>query len=293
MQVPSFDAEIFDAAAGLAERGVPQPEALFLLGCGVGVLPGRLEHAGRTPLAGLDGVPDAWADALLHYGVFNGLSVWMIEDAPRTPSEEDPLWVGAFPVWLAAAAGAATLVHTSAGNALPRLPQPEQDEPREPLSVGTIALVSDHVNLSGDSPLVGVGESRLGPLFPDQTRVHDAALRKSALQTAERLGLASVEAIVACVQGPSLETPAERRWFAAAGCDVSVQRLATPLIGAAHAGLGTLSLVLVANDSEGPIDIAEVVAVAARLAPSVDDLLWELAADVRAQAQAVLEDPEQ
>ena len=282
MQVPPFDAEVFDAAAGLSERGVQQPEALFLLGCGVGVLPGRLEGGGRTPLAGLPGVPEAWADALLHYGQFNGLSVWMLEDAPHTPAEGDPAWVGAFPVWLAAAAGCSTLVHTSAGSALPRA--------SEPLAVGTIALVSDHVNLSGDSPLVGVGESRLGPLFPDQTRVHDTVLRRSALATAQRLGLHGVEAVVACVQGPSLETPAERRWFATAGCDVSVQRLATPLIGAAHAGLGTLSLVIVANADDGPIDVAEVVAVAARLAPSVDDLLWELASEVRRQTQADLEE---
>jgi len=289
MQVPPFDAEIFDAAAGLQERGAPQPEALFLLGCGVGVLPGRLKDAGRIPLSAIKGVPEAWADALLHHGIFNGLCVWMLEDAPRTATEDDPHWVGAFPVWLAAAAGAATLVHTSAGNALPRQAGQAGSEPEAPLPVGTVALVSDHVNLSGESPLVGVGESRLGPLFPDQTRVHDSILRKSALATAQRLGLAAVEAVVACVQGPSLETPAERRWFAAAGCDVSVQRLATPLIGAAHAGLGTLSLVLVVNDSEGPIDIAEIVAVAARLAPSVDDLLWELAADVQRQTAADLE----
>lgn len=280
MQQPSFDARIFDAAAALSERGVPEPTALFLLGCGVGVLPGRLQDAGRVPLSVIDDVPAAWADTLLHHGKFNGLRVWMLEDAPTALAADDPAWVGAFPVWLAAAAGCSTLVHTAAGSALGETGA---------MPIGTIAMVSDHVNLSGTSPLAGMGESRLGPLFPDQTRVHDTALRRSAFGTAERLGLAAVEAVVACVQGPSLETPAERQWFETAGCDVSVQGLATPLIAAAHAGLGTLSIVLVANDSDGPIDVAEVVAVAARLAPSVDDLLWELAADVQRQAQADLE----
>jgi len=281
MEASPFDAPIFEAAAQLADRGVLQPTALFLLGTGLGVLPGRLEQSGRLPLGAVEGVPEAWRETVLHHGTFNGLAVWMLEDAPGDRAPGQPPWLGGFPIWLAAAAGASTLIHTSAGNALPRS--------AGSLPVGTLALVRDHVNLSGESPLAGVGESRLGPLFPDQTRLHDRALRARALVTSERLGLAAVEAVVACVQGPSLETPAERRWFAAAGADVSVQRLATPLIGAAHAGLGTLAVVLVSNDSDGPIDIAEVVAVAGRMAPSLDDLLWELAADVQRQSQDDLE----
>ena len=277
----SFDDRVFEACAALTERGALAPHALFFLGTGAGVLPGRLEAAGRLPLAVADSTPAAWRETLLHFGHLGGLPVWLIEDAPLDTDGTEPAWERAFPVWLAAAAGAVTLVHTSAGSAL--------DTGAASLPVGTLALVSDHLNLSGSTPLVGLGNSRLGPMFPDQTLLHDRALRTSARGVCERLGLSAREVVAAGTVGPSLETPAERRWFTRAGAEVSVQRLATTLIAAAHAGLGTLAVVLVTHSGDGPIDIARVAATSTELAPALDDLLWELARSVEAEATAELE----
>ena len=172
----SFDERVFAAAAALAERGVSAPHALFFLGTGAGVLPGRLEEARRIPLSLAPGVPAAWGEALLHYGELNSLPVWVIEDAPADADDGEPAWAAAFPVWLAAAAGAVSLVHTAAGSAL--------DLGADSLALGTLALVSDHLNLSGATPLIGLGKTRLGPMFPDQTTLHDRRLRAQALAIA-------------------------------------------------------------------------------------------------------------
>jgi len=276
-----FDDAVFGAAATLRERGVTAPHALLFLRTGIGVLPGRLEGGGRIPLEVAEDVPAAWGGTLLHFGEFEQLPVWILEDAPIDPTPEAPPWAAAFPVWLAAAAGASSLIHTAAGSAL--------DAGPDTLPLGSLALLSDHINLSGTTPLLGLGDTRLGPLFPDQTTVHDRVLREAALRICERQGLNGIEAIAACTAGPALETPAERRWFASAGARVSVQSLATPLIAAAHAGLGTLSIVLVTDSGPERVDVARVAAVSAELAPALDDLLSALSAEVQQHAVDDLE----
>ena len=269
------------ARAALVRAGALQPCALFLLATGTGMLPGRLERAGRAPLTNVAGVPPCWSECVLHWGDFHGLPVWMLEDAAREAGRGDPAWHAAFPVWLAACAGASTLIHTAAGCALGS---------RDAAPLGTLAFVRDHINASGSTQLLGLGESRLGPLFPDQTRLHDGALRSAALAAARRLGLAGREVVAACTLGPALETPAERAFFARAGADVAVQNLATPLLAAAHAGLGVLALVVVVQGGAEQIDVAHIASAARAMAPALDDLLWELGADVQKLARAQLDE---
>ena len=64
-------------------------------------------------------------------------------------------------------AGAKALLHSSAGTDL---------DGGSPGARPVLARVVDHITLSGRTPLTGLGPSRLGPLFPDQTRVHDPGL---------------------------------------------------------------------------------------------------------------------
>ncbi|HTF90273.1 MAG TPA: hypothetical protein VK843_17795 [Planctomycetota bacterium] len=280
MHPSPLDGAVFQAQAALESKGVGAPTALFFSATGLGLLPARLAGGKRIALANLPGVPDCWQQAILHWGDFNGLAVWMIEDEPADIEASAPAWAEAFPVWLAAAAGASALVHTSAGHGL---------SGNGGAALGTLALISDHVNLSGTSVLVALGESRLGPIFPDQTQVHDIHLRRAARSVAARLGIVALECIAACTLGPSIDTPAERRWFASCGAGVAVQRLTSPIQAAAHAGLGSLCIVVVTDVGEGPLDIARVAATAGRIAPALDDFLWTLAAEVQQEARGRLE----
>jgi purine-nucleoside phosphorylase len=143
----------------------------------------------------------------------------------------------ALPVWLAAAAGAQLLVHASAGSALPAQPE------GAPFAAPGPAVLRDHLNFSGSTPLLGLGESKLGPALP---RPLAPAPRRPARRGAGArgaLGIPLAEAIAACTLGPALETPAERRMLARLGADVSVPNLATPLLAAGHAGLAVLAIV--------------------------------------------------
>ncbi len=278
MKVTSELDERVERALSAADRAkLPRPAAVLSLATGLGLLSGRLTNAGRLPFSRLDGAPERWRDVLVHHGGLEGSTVWLYEDAPLDAGPADSAWTSVFPLWLAGAAGAATLIHVTAGAATRSVADGG-------LPAGTIALVKDHVNLSGGTPLVGLGQSRLGAQFPDQTRTHDAHLRRHALQICGALGLQASECVAACTLGPTLETPAERRAFAALGAEVSAQRLIEPLHAAAHCGLGVLALVLVVHEGDEELDIARIAARATALAPAVDDLLVQLVRAARTEA---------
>lgn len=276
----SLDDSIYAASKELEGRGAPPPDVLFLLGTGVGLLPTGFDVTWRRPLERVAGVPPTWRASRLLAAVSGGATFWFVEDAPGEPTLAGEPWERAFPVWLAACSGATLAVLTAAGSALPATDRPSLD--------GKLAVISDHLNLSGSTPLHGLGESRLGPLFPDQTLVHDAELRAAALAHAEQRGLPVAEAVVACTAGPALETPAERTFFARAGASVAVPELAAPLIAMAHAGLSSLTVVAVI-DSGDEVDLPAMIAGADRLAPALDELLGALVPHLADRALALRE----
>lgn len=261
-----------DAGRALRDLDVPDPDVLFLLGTGRGSFQNALADARSVPLAT---APHPWTEETLWYGKLGRSTVWMLEDLggdPRFPVS--PAWRGGFPIWLAANRGAHVLVHTSAGSLLAR--------DRHELEAGGFAFVSDHLNLSGSTPLLGVGETTLGPLFPDVSTLHHATLRDAALDRAHGLGVRAGEAVVACTAGPSLETTAERGWYASTGAEVAVQGLVTPIHVAAHAGLSALFVVAVTDAGERPVRVQRIARVAEKAQPSLERILAALAPDLDA-----------
>lgn len=74
---------------------------------------------------------------------------------------------------------------------------------------GTLMLVTDHINFTGQNPLVGLNDEALGTRFPDMTRAYDARLRVLAKEAALEVGVPLEEGVYASMLGPSYETPAE------------------------------------------------------------------------------------
>jgi len=284
----SLDAAIHRTGEYLTNIEVPAPHALYLLGTGLGVLPSALSKVREFSFEDVPGVPDAWKSSILTTGELEGCSIWLIEDVCGDPARDEvpfsdtEAWVPGFPVWLAAHLRASFCVHTAAGVLV-------NSERRGDL-LGRLAVLRDHLNLSGQTPLMGLGDSHLGPLFSDQTDLHHGALRRVALSHAERLGLQLAEAVCACTLGPSLLTPAEREYCARSGADIAVQGLASPLIASAHSGLSVLSFVAVTDDGEAGLDIRGIVAETDKLAPALDELLTELASELGTLAREIQDD---
>ena len=129
---------------------------------------------------------------------------------------------------------------------------------------GDLMLITDHLNLMGDNPLVGENVDAWGLRFPDMSRVYDGALRRQTKEVAAQEGLALRQGVYAGIKGPSLETPAETRFLRLIGADAVGMSTVPEAICAVHAGLKILGLSVISNlnlpDTMAPISIEEVIA---------------------------------
>src|SRR5512146_3257568 len=82
---------------------------------------------------------------------------------------------------------------------------------------GSIMIITDHINLQGDNPLIGPNDDSLGPRFPDMSCAYDRGLRALARKAAAARGIVLREGVYVAVTGPNLETPAEYRFLRAIG----------------------------------------------------------------------------
>ena len=259
-------------------ESLPSPDVLFLSATGVGLLPEQLSERITLELEELEQLPEDWSTSSLHAGRLGSLAVWMIDD--ENPRLTDcGTWVGGFPVWLAAASGAKCCLHSSAGLSLPGFPS----GPR-------LVLAEDHLRFGDCNPLEALGQTPLGPLFPDLTCLHDQELRNSALIRAKQLGIDLQATLVACTRGPALETRAERQMLASLGAGVCVQSLSAPLLAAGHAGLRVLSIVAIIDDGERPANLARQLQKATALAPQIEDLIMALVPDLETRVASLQEE---
>ena len=125
-------------------------------------------------------------------------------------------------------------------------------------------LLSDHINLTGRSPLFGpvVGDE---VRFPDMSAAYDPELRSIVLESAERLGVTLREGVYAAVHGPAYETPAEIRMLRALGADAVGMSTVPEVIVARALGLRCCAVSCLTNFAAGvtdePLDHSEVIEV--------------------------------
>ncbi|WP_078323693.1 purine-nucleoside phosphorylase [Mycobacteroides salmoniphilum] len=133
------------------------------------------------------------------------------------------------PVRTACAAGARTIVLTNAAGGL-----------REDYTVGQPVLISDHLNLTARSPLVGAQ-------FVDLVDAYAPRLRALAREIDDSL----TEGVYAGLPGPHYETPAEIRMLRTLGADLVGMSTVHETIAARAAGAEVLGVSLVTNLAAG------------------------------------------
>ncbi len=114
-------------------------------------------------------------------------------------------------------------------------------------SPGDIMIINDHINLTGENPLIGPNDDTLGLRFPDMTDVYDKKLAKLAEKTAQKADIPITRGVYAGLLGPSLETPAETAFLRLIGCDAVGFSTITEVIAGVHAGMKILGLATITN----------------------------------------------
>jgi purine-nucleoside phosphorylase len=144
-------------------------------------------------------------------------------------------------------------------------------------SPGDLMVITDHINLTGLSPLVGVNDEALGPRFPDMSAAYDAGLREALHGVGAQAGIALREGVYAAMLGPQYETPAEIRMLRALGADAVGMSTVSEVIALRHMGVRVGGLSCITNLAAGvgsrPLDHAEVEAAAHSRATALVKLL--------------------
>ncbi|EKU48636.1 MULTISPECIES: purine-nucleoside phosphorylase [Brevibacterium] len=158
----------------------------------------------------------------------------------------------------AAAAGCQSLVLTNGCGGLNRNWKP-----------GTPVLISDHINLTGTSPIEGAN-------FVDLTDLYSPRMRGIAKEIDPTLD----EGVYAQFSGPHYETPAEVRMAGILGADLVGMSTTLEAIAARQAGLELMGISLVTNLAAGiqetPLSHAEVIEAGAAAAPRISRLLADI-----------------
>ena len=260
------------------ERTDLRPQVGLVLGSGLGGLADSLELEISIPFEEMPGWPDTTAPGhagKLLFGRMSGVPVVMQQGRFHLYEGHSAGFV-VQPVLLMGKLGARAVVLTNASGGV----NPEFD-------AGTLMAITDHINMTGTSPLVGQNAGEIGPRFPDMTGVWDAELRLGLHAAAEAEGVALADGVYACLMGPSYETPAEVRMLAHLGADAVGMSTALEAVAARWAGLKVCGVSLVTNPGAGlsgaELSHAEVLASAEaagpRLARILARFIGELAPD--------------
>jgi purine-nucleoside phosphorylase len=144
-------------------------------------------------------------------------------------------------------------------------------------SAGDLMLITDHINLLGDSPLIGANDDRLGPRFPDLSEPYSRELLTLAREVATAGKIPVREGVYVVVAGPNLETRAEYGFLRKIGADVVGMSTVPEVIVANHGGMRVLGLSIITDmcipETLEPATLEKIVAVANTAEPKLTALV--------------------
>lgn len=250
-----------NAARAVRERiGDRPPRLALILGSGLGRVVEGFDDVRRVPYSDIPHLPSASVHGHageLVAGTLAGAELLAFAGRLHLYEGHTP-GAAAFPVRLAHALGARTLLVSNAAGGIRRTFRP-----------GDLMIIRDQINVMWRSPLAGPVRPD-EPRFPDMIDAYDPALAAIVLKAARAAGVPAVEGIYAGVPGPSYETPAEIRMLERLGADAVAMSIIPEVIAARSLGMRVAGISCITNPAAGVtsarLDHADVVRVASRVA---------------------------
>ena len=145
---------------------------------------------------------------------------------------------------------------------------------------GDVMIMSDHINLLGDNPLIGKNDDELGPRFPDMSEAYSKELIALAEQAALDLKIRVQKGVYVAMQGPNLETKAEYRFVRFIGADAVGMSTVPEDIVAVHIGMNVLGFSILTDecfpDALKPAMLEEILKVANKAEPKMTAIMKEV-----------------
>ncbi len=251
------------------------PEVGIVLGSGLGGLADELDDPVAIPFADLPGWPAATAPGhvgRLLLGRLAGRPVVMLQGRFHL-YEGNSAGLVVQPVLLFGRLGAKVVVLTNASGGL---------DPS--FGPGTLMVIRDHLNMTGQNPLIGPNADSIGERFTDMTEAWSPRLRGRLHAAGAAEGVSLAEGVYVGLVGPNYETPAEVRLFAAQGGHAVGMSTVMECIAARWAGLEVCGVSLVTNAGAGytgqPLSHEEVLAAGAEAGPRLARVIRRFVADL-------------
>ncbi len=264
-----MEAKIQEAVDFLSSKKASTPMIGIILGTGLGGITEKIKVELRVPYEEIPHFPVSTIEGhrgTLVFGTLANKRVVAMEGRFHLYEGYTPKEV-TFPVRVMSKLGVRYLFISSAAGGL----NPE-------FAPGDLMIVKDHINLTGTNPLIGPNVDALGPRFPDMSEVYDRDLINLARREAADMNISPKEGVYVGVLGPSLETPAETRFFRLAGADAVGMSTVSEVIVGVHCGLKILLIVVITNvnipDAMEKTSLEEVIAAAEKASPRLS-FLWE------------------
>ena len=259
---------VLEAAAFLRERMGRRPETAVVTGTGLGDAVGPLDHAATFPYETIPHFPVSTVashSGRLQTGILDGRPIMVMQGRFHLYEGYTPGQV-TFPIRVMQTLGVRSLILSNAAGGM-----------NAAFHEGDLMVICDHINLTGENPLIGPNEEEWGPRFPDMTAAYDKDLMQLCRQCAENLGITLQSGVYAGLKGPSLETPAEIRYLKTIGADAVGFSTVMETIAAVHAGIRVLALSTITNindpDRPAPAKLEAIIDVAEKNAPALRRLI--------------------
>ncbi len=262
--------QLNEASQYIASSIQAKPQIGIILGTGLGDLVEKIEWKKIIDYKAIPHFPVstvAGHAGRLIYGILSGKEILVMQGRVHY-YEGYSLPQVTFPVRVMKKLGIKVLIISNAAGGL-----------NPHFSAGEIMVITDHINFTGQNPLIGPNLEEFGPRFPDMSTVYDRTLialfEEAALQREIKIN----KGVYVGVIGPSLETPAETRFLRMMGADAVGMSTIPEVIVAAHCGLRILGISAISNinlpDCMQPASISDILANAAKAGEKMIIILKE------------------
>ena len=254
----------------ILEKGVKEIDFGLILGSGLGELAEEIEEAIVIPYDQIPFFPTSTVvghAGQLVYGTLSGKKVLAMQGRFHF-YEGHSMQTVTYPVRVMAALKAHSVIVTNASGGV-----------NESFVPGDLMLITDHINFTGQNPLIGPNEDEIGPRFSDMSEAYTLTYREVAKEAASQLDLTLKEGVYMGYSGPTYETPAEIRMSRTMGADAVGMSTVPEVIVAAHSGLKVLGISCITNLAAGMqanLNHEEVVETTQRVKQSFKALIKEV-----------------
>ncbi len=267
--------QVDEAAKFLGSRFAVSPKTAIITGTGLSASVGPLDHPVTLDY---DRIPHFPVSTVVSHtgrilaGGLAGHPVMVLQGRFHLYEGYDPKTV-TFPIRVMQKMGVGHLILVNAAGGMN--PAFRQED---------LMVIDDHINLTGENPLIGANEDDWGPRFPDMTAAYDPNFRRLCREVAEALAIPVTHGVYAGLKGPSLETPAEVRFLKTIGADAVGFSTVMETIAAVHAGIKVLGISTITNtidpDRPKPASVEEILAAANAAAPKLSRLIGRIVARI-------------